>query len=232
MSKLSRAALFSIVCAPTASAQGVTRPAVADSSVPQIMRRVGTQPGAPWLRDILRQAGAQYPPAKLDEIADSLMTRAIAPARGQNTREAYTRPMNALSALVRAGARAPLSGRPYAGAFDRIVTVYERAPSRYIRAKALGGMLASPSRSRAVDYLRQVAESSDSTSYDAVEFLITDANGGSWTGIWPTASERKESIAALRALASRGRVTDIRAANLLESWISRYRSVDPPNDRS
>ena len=78
--------------------------------------------------------------------------------------------------------------------------------------------------------MRQAAESSDSTSYDAIEFLITDANGKSWTGILPTASEQQESISALKALASRGRVTDIRAANLLEGWISWRRSKDPQND--
>lgn len=212
--------MFLIVCAPTVSAQGGTRPSVADSSAARIMARVGTQTGAVWLRDILRQAGGQQPPAKLDEIGDSLMTRAIAPAAGRNASDAYTRSMSALSALVLAGASAPLNGRPYAGAFDRIVAVHKQAASHKIRAKALGGMLVT-SHLRAVDYLRGVAESSDSTAYDAMELLVTDANGGSWTGIQPTAAERQESVSALRALASGGRVKNQRAANLLEIWIQR-----------
>jgi len=220
------ALLLTILCAPAALAQGGTRPAIADSSVPRIMARVGSQPGAVWLRDILRQADAQYPTAKLDEIADSLVLRAVDPASARRGSEARRRAIDALNVLVLAGSVAPLPGRPYAGTFDRMITVHRLAASRDVRALALGGMLGTPSRSRALDYLRRAAESSDSTAYYAVKFLIVDANGGSWTGLPPTA-ERLESIAVLKALSSGGHVTDPRASRLLEGWAGHYRSQHP-----
>jgi hypothetical protein len=185
------------------------------------MARVGSRPGAVWLRDMLRQAITPYPQAKLDEIADSLMTRAMEPASADQKRAAYASAVDALNALVASGSRGPWNGRPYAGAFDRMIALHRRAPSLRIRARALSGMLASPSHARAVGYLRDVAESSDVTAYDAVFLLISDANGGSWSGIQPTASQRQESIAAVKALQSRGRVTDTKAANILEGWIVR-----------
>jgi hypothetical protein len=145
------------------------------------MASVGSRADAVWLQDILRQVRAEYPQAKLDEIADSLVARALDPASVQEGSDAYSRASNALIALIQAGRASgvPSGGRPYVGALDRMITLHQRAPSRNIRSKALGGMLAVPSHSRAVSYLRQVAESSDSTAYDAIEFLITDANGGS-----------------------------------------------------
>src|SRR5687767_10364336 len=138
MLRLSRAALFLIISAP-ASAQVGTRLAVADSSAAQIMARVGNQTDAIWLQDILRQSKAEYPRAKLDEIGDSLVARAIDPTSVQQQSAAHTRAAEALMTLWRAGrARdASSSGRPYAGAFDRMVTVHRQAPSHYIRAKAL-----------------------------------------------------------------------------------------------
>jgi hypothetical protein len=196
------------------------------------MARVGSQAAPIWLRDVLRQDGAEYPNAKLDEIADSLLARAIDPASVQQRGEAHTRAVNALNLLAQAGGRASSKGRPYVGALDRMMAVHRRAPSRQIRARALGAMLVIPARSRAVDYLRDVAESTDSTAYDAVEFLITDANGGSWTAISPTVAEQQQSISALKALASGGRVTDDAAAKLLELWIQRYRSEHPSQDGS
>lgn len=213
--------LASVVSARDAQAQGRVRPAVADSAASKIMARVGNQTGALWLRDILRQAGAQYPQAKLDEIADSLVSRAVDPAGVQRQGEAYMRAVNAVNALVLAGASAPLSGSPYAGALDRAITIHKRAPSQTVRARALAGMLASPAHSRAVAYLRQVAESTDATAYDAVELLITDANGGSWVGTSPATSERQESAAALKSLASVGRISDEKAAKLLERWLQK-----------
>ena len=214
MPRLSRAALFLIVCAPAALAQARASPAIADSTPAKIMARVGKKPGAVWLRDILRQANAQFPSAKLDQIADSLALRAIVPAGVQPRSEVYANAVDALNALVLAGSSAPLGGRPYAGAFDRMVTVHRQAQSQNIRARALSGMVAT-SHSRAVAYLREVAESTDATAYDAVEALVNDANGGSRVGIEPSATERQESASALNAMASSGRVKDQRAVSLL-----------------
>jgi hypothetical protein len=187
------------------------------------MARVGTQANAVWLRDIMRQAGAPNPQAMIDELADSLTNRAISPNSEQTGSESHIRAVNALNALIQAGSSAPLKGQPYAGAFDRMITVYRQAPARTMRARALSGMLAT-SHSRGVKYLSGVAESSDPTAFDAVQFLISDANGGSWSGFRPTPSQQQESISALKALASGKRVTDQRAASLLELWIQRSRS--------
>lgn len=190
------------------------------------MAHVGTRAGPLWLQDMLRQADAQYPTAKLDEIADSLVLRAVDPASARRGSEAHRSAINAINALVLAGSVAPLPGRPYAGTFDRMITVHRLAASRDVRARALGGMLGTPSRSRALDYLRRVAESSDSTTYYAVEFLIIDAGGGSLAGL-PVTAERPESIAVLKALSAGGRVTDQRALRLLEGWVGHYRSHHP-----
>jgi hypothetical protein len=205
---------------PAASAQTTSLPPVADSSAARIMTRVGTQAEAPWLRDILRQSRRAHPKVKLDEIADSLVARATTPRGGEVRSEEYRLGVSAINALIQAGNGGPAEGQPYAGAFDRLITVHRTATSSNIRVRALVGLLSTSSHARAVAYLRSVAESSDSTAYNAIDFLITDANGGGATRT-PTASERQESIATLKALASRGRVTDGRAAKLLGQWSSR-----------
>lgn len=223
-----RTVVLLIGIASTALGQVRTRPAIADSSTMQIMARVGSQAGAIWLRNILRRADANYAQTKLDQIADSLTARAIDQRAAELNSGRHKIAVDAINALVSAGSGAPLGGRPYSGALDRLITVHRKGPSRDIRARALGGMLAVAStRSRAIGYLRRVAESSDSTAYDAVEFLITDANGGSWAGARPTASQQQESVSALKALAAAHRVTNLMAGNLLEIWIQRYRSSHP-----
>jgi hypothetical protein len=204
-----------IVCAPTAVAQVHARPAIADSSAVRIMARVGSQPGVVWLQDVLRRADAEHSEAKLDEIADSLVARAMDPASAQAGSEANEGAQLALGALGIAGGRVPYRGRPYPGAFDRLIIVHRRAPSVIVRRRVLGLLLLSPDHARAVQYLRDVAESDDETAYHAIFYLITDANGGSWTGIEPTASARKESVKALYALRARHRVKDPRAESIL-----------------
>jgi hypothetical protein len=220
---------FVIVCAPAAAAQARTRPAIADSSARRIMARVGSETGAVWFRDLLRQADGAQPRAKLDELADSLTTRALDPGSARRDSEAYVRAVNASLALMDAGTSRARGGRPYPGAFDRLVTVHRQARSLYVRRTALIGMLVT-SHSRAVDYLRRVAESSDSTAVDAVELLTMDADGGSSAAITPTAAERQESVSALKALASGRRVEEPEAANSLAIWIQRYRSEHPSGD--
>ena len=221
MSRSSRIALLLSVFSPAvASAQGRGNPAVADSSPARIMAHVGNQAGAVWLLDILRQSGAQHPQAKLDEIADSLVARAIDPAGAQPTSEARKQAVEAINALMLAGISRSWNGRPYSGAFDRMIKVHRQAVAEGVRERALAGMLVA-SHSRAVEYLRRVAESTDPTASDAIRFLILDADGGSSVALTPTAAERQASVAALKALASGGRVTDRNAATTLEFWINR-----------
>ena len=223
-----RAVFLLVALASPASGQARTRPAIADSSAPRIIAHVGIEANAVWLRNILRQADAVYPQAKLDQIADSLVARSIDPRGTEPKTELHMRAVNAVNALAMAGASASLGGRPYAGALDRLITVHRQARPRDIRARALGGLLViSADRPRAVDYLRRVAASSDPTAYDAVEFLITDANGGSSAGVQPTAAQQQGSVTALKGLAAGHHVTNQPAANLLELWIQRYKSLHP-----
>lgn len=218
--------LFVVICSTAVLAQGRTSPAIADSSAARIMTRLGSQTTAVWLQNVLRQTEVRYPQAKLDEIGDSLARRAIDPASIQENSEAYTRALNAVLALLQAGIVRSPNGRPYAGAYDRLLTVHRQAQPRLVRRWALIGMLAS-SHSSAVDYLRRVAESNDSTAVDAVELLVTDANGGSMVAVTPTPPERQESVSALKALVKGGRVTERRATEFLELWQQRYRAQHP-----
>jgi len=184
------------------------------------MAHVGSRTDAVWLQDVLRQADTPGPQAKLDEIADSLTARATDPASAQPSSEANARAIYAVLSLLTAGASRGINGRPYTGAFDRLVKVHRQASSTDVRRRALAGMVVT-SHARAVAYLRGVAESSDTSAVDAVDLLILDANGGSLAAITPTAAERQASVAALKALASGGRVRDRSAATTLEFWINR-----------
>lgn len=229
--RLSRVLALLILFASPAMGQVQARPAIADSSPAKIMARVGHNTGALWFRDILRQSGAEYPQTKLDEIADSLVARAIDPRGSEPRSEERTQALEAVNALVVAGMSgssgmgATLRGRPYAGALDRLIDVHRRATARDIRSHVLAGMLdISSDRSRAVDYLRRVAESEDATAYVAVEVLIADANGSGWGGMKPTPSEQRQTVSALKALAARHRVTDQATRTLVENWVENHRS--------
>jgi len=190
------------------------------------MARVGNAPAAVWFRDVLRQSHGPQPRAKLDELADSLTSRAIDPGSARRDSEAYNQAVEAVLALLQAGAIRGQSGTPYAGAFDRLVTVHRQARSFYVRHTALAAMLAT-SHSRAVDYLQRVVESSDSTARGALGFLTLDADGGSPVSITPTTAEQQQSVSALKALASGGRVTGPEVAEDLAHWLRRYRLEHP-----
>lgn len=225
--RFSRVFAFLIAFASPAMGQGSPHPAIADSSPARIMARVGSTAEAPWLRNILRQSGANYSRAKLDEIADSLVARAIDPRAAVPEADAHTHAIAAINALTNADRVGTAPGRPYPAALDRLITVHQHASERGIRAHALAGMLAVSDRSRAIDYLRTVAESTDVTAYDAVEALVADANGSGWAGEKPTPSEQQATIAALNALGARHRVTDQGTRTLLEVWIENHRSNGP-----
>jgi hypothetical protein len=203
-------------------AQNTPRPAFADSSAARIMVHVGTQPEAPWFRDILRQKSASYPQAKLDELADSLVSRANDPRAIQTDTSRYRAAGAGVGVLVLAGSRAALGGKPYAGAAARLIQIHRAAPDLSIRREALGGLLSGTDRAQALQYLRDDAESNDETASSAVEFLIIDANGDGIGGIPPTAAQSQASATVLRELASRGRVTKSTAVYLLKSWIAAH----------
>lgn len=222
MNSMLRIALLAFAASASLGAQGRSPRADADSSAAGIMARAGKQPGAVWLRDILRKSGsARYPQATLDGIGDSLVARAIAPASADQRGEAYDGAVNAVLALWFAGSGREDHGTPYAGAFDRLIAVHRKAPSPRVRARAIVAMLSLPSHGRAVDYLRAIAESEDASAYDAMLSLIQDSDGASWAGVASTQPRRDEAAQALRTLSANGKVRDGKAARLLEAWVNR-----------
>jgi hypothetical protein len=223
-----RLTLIFLVIASPAFGQVRVRPPVADSSTAQIMAHVRDHPDAAWLRDVLRQTSGRDAPTKLDEIADSLVVRAIDARQALRGAPAHAIASAAVGALVSAGLPTATGGHPYAGAFDRLVRVHQHASAGDVRLRALGGLLsvASP-RTRAIAYLRAVAESNDPTAANAMEFLITDARGGSWGGVSPTPGQQRESMAALKGMAAANRVTDARASDLLGGWLAATQSQKP-----
>jgi hypothetical protein len=231
MMRTARAALCLTLCAQAVLAQGRPSPRIADSSTTQLMARVRSQAGAPWLRDLLRHVGTPYPQSMIDRIADSLMTRALE-ATGNDQRSAvYMGAGRALNALAEAGTRGPRPGRPVAGMLDRLITVHQRSRSPTIRIFALDNMLVAVDHARAVDYLRRVAESNDSTALFAIHFLISDSYGGSTFGVPPTDAARQHAVSALNALAAGGRVIDGRAAMALGSWVYMSTTQRPRSKR-
>lgn len=207
--------------ASSADAQARQRPDIADSSAVKIMAAAGKHVTADWMRDVLRRAGARATVAKADEIADSLVGRALSLSDDQSPTDKRSMPIEAVNALVLAGSAAPFSGNPYPGALDRLLRIFRESPSREVRSRSLSALLCLPFHARAVEQLKTVAESNEPLAYDAVQYLITDANGGSWLGLTPSASNRRASATALRSLALGGKVRDQRASNLLELWIQR-----------
>jgi hypothetical protein len=234
MRRFSHTVLLSFACTHVAAAQQGERAAVLDSSSPaSIMGRVGKSPGAYWFQDILRQTGAAYPATTRDALADSLVARAVDPAASNRQSAAYGMAGEAVYALARAGARWPKTGRRYDGMFDRMVTVHRRAMSPSVRRLALFAMLESTQHTRAIAYLRQVAESDDSTAYSAIDALNREASGPGVAGEdLATAAEREQSRAALFALWARRRVTNRMAYESLAMWIAWYQSHHPSDDGS
>ena len=189
------------------------------------MSRLGSHPGPAWIKDVLRQANGQESAGKLDEIADSLVGRAIDPRQVGGNPVVHASASEAVGALVIAGLIGPVPGRPYQGAFDRLVRVHQRATAGDVRARALAGLLSVTSpRTRAIAYLRDVAESKDPSAYNAMEFLITDVRGGSWGGVSPTLAQQQESAAALKGMVAAQRGSDPKALQLLSGWVASSQS--------
>ena len=212
-----------IATAHTSEAQAVHRPAVADSSARQIMAHVGRASGAVWLRDVLRQADGNIPSAKLDEIADSLAARAIAGRDGRVDSASFQLGTESTSSIALAGMPTTARGTPYPGALERLIRIHQHARSNSIRIQALAVMPSMPDRTRAIGYLADLAASRDATAVDAVQLLITDANGDSWGGIRPSLAGREQSAQALRNLSSHP-IASWRVRQLLEGWIAAQKS--------
>lgn len=209
---------FFIGASGSARGQNTPRPIFTDSSSVRIMAHVGSHPNVRWLINVLRQVGGTYPQPKIDELADSLVARALDSRAVSGDTSRYRAANDAVIALMLAGSGATASGVPYRGAFARLVKIHQTAQVVATRRRALAGLLMLPDRGQALAYLGNVAESSGPTAYTAVDYLITDANGLSWSGGRPTPAQAQASTAALHELVMRHRVSDPRASHLLEGW--------------
>lgn len=208
-------------------AQNVTHmPQWADSTAPAIMAHWRAGAARAPVGEILRQVKGPESDAKLGELADSMTARAIrAPSALGN--EPSEEALAAVLELGHAGSVAHSDGIPYKGSLERLMRIHQQATPRNIRVAALAMMMRGPDRPRVLRYLMEAAESSDHTPYGAVQFLITDANGGSWGGQSPTAEQRRESTRVVYELYDRGRVTNRLARDLLDGWVHYTRPVKP-----
>lgn len=204
------------------AAQQPAHSRLADSSVRVIMAHVGPHVRPFELVAILRNKDGQTPAAKRNEIADSLVGRAVSyrAARRSDTTQ-FAGAVRAVMALSLAGltSAAAEAGRPYDGALDRLIRIHEQAQVSEIRSRALESMLGGPDRARALAYVRSIAISRDPTAYKALSCLIMDSRGGG-IGYKVAESQRKESFDILVDLAVNRLVKDPAGARDLDLWYS------------
>jgi hypothetical protein len=132
----------------------------------------------------LTQEGRYRQPRDLAAVVDSL----VAIATGYSPLDPGTSRQLARSAVVAlavAGnsehvserSRAVREGPPpvvYTGAFDALVTVFERSSDRAFRGTVLGAMTSLADRGRVLAYLGDAAKAKDSTARSAVHYLSID----------------------------------------------------------
>jgi hypothetical protein len=53
-----------------------------------------------------------------------------------------------------------------------------------------------------------------------MEALVTDADGGSWTGLRPTTVQQEQTKAALKSMVAANRVTNYKATEILGGWVA------------
>lgn len=188
-----------------------------DSSARTIMARLrrGTYPS--WFIDVMRETSGVVSRVKLDEIADSLVGRAVGGSPAVESASGHGA-KSAADLLAAAGNRGPRRGTPYTGALDRLIEIHKRSTDFAVRSSALAAMPGIVGRERGLSYLRTVATSNDSTAWYAVSVLMTDAIGGHSYGPAPSASESMQSEQILRELYEDGSVRDDGAKLLLKKW--------------
>lgn len=210
--------LLCLVASP-AFAQATPHARFADSSVSAIMRHFGARPAGSALITILRSNAGSYPAAKVNEIADSLAARAIAnKATGTVDSARFGAAVSAVNALTEAG-RSANNSQPYPGAMDRLIRIHQTAPVTLVQVRALCALPSLADRSRALAYLRGVAESRDATARDAIRCLVSDADGMANRPTPLSAAERQQSVAVLRELATSNRVLNELAKRELAMWV-------------
>jgi hypothetical protein len=149
--------------------------------------------------DVLRQRSRSHPQAKRDELADSLIARAIrAPAP----------PNPAVAVLAEAG-RASLqvdAGTADPRALDWLIRIHRESRDHETRRYVILQLTDQAVPMRAVPYLREVAtRSEDRTSSTALRRLVVLARD---TAVGTSAGERQQVMAQLREMWERRLVTN------------------------
>jgi len=109
--------------------------------------------------DVLRQRQKAFSLSKRQELADSVVARAIGPPLpGGGELE----PVEAVEALVMSGSTNPdLTGSPDPDVLDRLIRIHQQAKLRQARVMALTSLNQQLNPARALPYLKAVAESKD-----------------------------------------------------------------------
>ena len=193
---------------------------LADSAVSVIMSRAGRD-GAPNVGTILRSEDSPRAAAKLNQIADSLTSRALSldEANGRDTAR-LALATRAVNDLAFAGGRVPGYQMEYAGAFPRLSHIFRTSESAAIRGLAAMGLLGVPSRAAALQELKAVAQLDSPAAFDAVLTLTQDNAGITRWGEARTTTERQQSAAVLRELGTRPKLPNELANIQLRSWLA------------
>lgn len=157
--------------------------------------------------DVLRQVHRPYANAKRAELADALVARAISdPISGDE----------AVRAIATGGSTDPaMPGTPDAGAFDRLVQIDRASHSGVVR-RAVAQGLVGIGPSRALPYLRDVAESSDDDAADYALHVIGRIASSKAARI--TSSDRAAAQTILKDLSENDLVKAPDAAQTLCEW--------------
>lgn len=170
-------AILALVLAVVATSEGRSQTINREPNATEVAASLRTKGHVGGARAVLSQARGPKSQQQLDEIADTLVAIA-AGFPGDDLRGGSTR-LAALTTLVLAGQgdngivgldRAV----PYAGAAARLMLLAETAQDVGIRGGALSGLLALPSRSANLPFLRQVATSQNRVAWFAVYLLGND----------------------------------------------------------
>jgi len=218
---------FLLLAILASAAQSQTRPTshTPDSSAVSIMARAGARLELGSTVSAMRRRAGLSRSAR-DEIADSLLQRAIGPVQPADTGR-YNAKYRAMLQLGAAGA-VGYGGDdvPYPGAFERLVGVFEQSPDGQIRVAVMYQMLSTPDRPRALTFLRQVATGQDNVAAYAVRTLIRD-NRGLAAGMRLSEANRLESGRVLRELLDTHVVVTADAQQELFGWSISPNRVEP-----
>jgi hypothetical protein len=174
---------------------GISRAgAVWRDSTPAVIMNVAGSKSFPTtiIVDVLRQRQKAFSVSKRQELADSVVARAIGlPQPGR----AELGPVEGVAALVISGSTDPnLAGSPDANALDRLILIHRQAKFPQARLMALTSLNQQVDPARALPYLKAVAESTDMAIL-ALDQLLSLARDSSHASV-----VRDRATATLREL--------------------------------